>query len=61
MRAEEAIKILKKNGWVLIRIKGSHYVMDKLNRTVVVPFHSSKDLGIGLLKNIEKTTGVKLK
>jgi predicted RNA binding protein YcfA (HicA-like mRNA interferase family) len=29
-------------------------------RSVPVPVHGSKDLGIGLLKAIEKQTGVKL-
>lgn len=30
-------------------------------RSVPVPVHGAKDIGIGLLKAIEKQTGVKLK
>jgi predicted RNA binding protein YcfA (HicA-like mRNA interferase family) len=41
--------------------RGSHYKMEKIGcRSVPVPVHGNHDLGIGLLKAIEKQTGVKL-
>ncbi len=61
MYAKEVLKILKQNGWTLERIKGSHHIMQKNGyRSVAIPIHSSKELGKGLLKCIERETGVKL-
>lgn len=59
MTGKEVIKILKKNGWQLERITGSHHIMWKDgNRSVPVPVHGKKDLGPGLLKAIFKQAGV---
>lgn len=61
MNGKEVMKELQRNGWVEARVKGSHHMMKKDGITVPVPIHGSKDIGIGLLKKIEKQTGVKLK
>ena len=46
MTAKEIMRILKKNGWKLDRIKGSHYVFVKEGqRPVPVPLHGNDDLG----------------
>jgi predicted RNA binding protein YcfA (HicA-like mRNA interferase family) len=46
MTARDIMDILKKNGWKLDRIKGSHHVFCKPGRRPVsVPFHGKKDLG----------------
>jgi predicted RNA binding protein YcfA (HicA-like mRNA interferase family) len=46
MTAREIMNILKKNGWKLDRIKGSHHIFEKPGyRPVSVPFHGNKDLG----------------
>lgn len=47
MTAKQIIKILKKHGWKLNRIKGSHHVFIKKgsDRPVVVPVHGNIDLG----------------
>lgn len=60
MEARRAEKILKKNGYVLIRrIASSHRQYGKPGcPTVTVPFHGSKDLSIGVLKSLEKQTGL---
>jgi len=49
-------KVLQKNGWLLARIKGSHYIFTKPNVTTIitVPVHASRDLPIGTLKGILK-------
>lgn len=54
---EIAIK-LRAHGWVLDRIKGSHHTYAKEGRrSIPVPFHSNKDLGI-LGKRILKEAGI---
>lgn len=61
VNGKEVISILKKEGWEHTSTRGSHYKMEKEGlRSVPVPVHGSKDLGVGLLKAIEKQTGVKL-
>lgn len=61
MNGKEVIAILKKNGWEHTSTRGSHYKMEKAGyRSVPVPVHGTRDLGIGLLKTIEKQTNVKL-
>jgi len=60
MTGKELIKILKKNGWVLDRISGSHHILIKEGkRAVPVPVHRKKDLSKGLLNAILKQTGIK--
>ena len=61
MKPKEVIAILKKAGWRHVSTRGSHYKMAKEGyRSVPVPMHGSRDLGRGLIKAIEKQTGVKL-
>ena len=61
MNGREVITLLKKQGWEHTSTRGSHYKMEKEGfRSVPVPLHGTKDLGVGLLKAIEKQTGVKL-
>ena len=53
-------KILKKNGWELKRIKGSHHVYMKAGNParISVPIHGNKPLKIGLLKHLMKIAGL---
>jgi len=60
MTGIELVKILKKNGWSLDRITGSHYIMVKEGkRAVPVPVHGKKDLHKGLVAAILKQTTIK--
>ena len=59
MTGAEVIKLLKKQGWKLDRIKGSHHILKKGSLTLSVPVHGKKDLPIGLLNRILKDGGVK--
>ncbi len=59
MTGRELIKILEENGWVLDRIRGSHHIMIKDDKTLSVPLHGSKDLGKGLLNRLLKDGGIK--
>lgn len=58
MKDRDLIKLLKKNGWQLDRINGSHYIFRKEGKTVSVPVHG-KDVPTGLLHQILKDVGLK--
>lgn len=64
MTAKEVIKKLLEDGWIekLPRKKGSHrqFVHPVKPGKVTVPDHNGQDLKIGILKSIEKQSGVKL-
>ena len=53
-------KTLFTNGWRCVRINGSHYQYKHpdISGTITVPNHNGKDLSIGVVKNLEKLTGL---
>ena len=59
MTAKLVMKILKKNGWCLNRIRGSHHVFTKqgVQRPVIVPVHGNTDLG-KFAEDILKEAGI---
>ena len=53
LKAKELIKILNKIGFEVIRQRGSHvYLKHKDGRCTVVPVHTNREIGRGLLKRI---------
>jgi predicted RNA binding protein YcfA (HicA-like mRNA interferase family) len=60
VNGREVLKKLQAAGWREVRINGSHHILQKDGRSVPVPVHKGRELGIGLLRLIEKQTGVKL-
>ncbi len=50
--------ILKENGWILDRIKGSHHIFVKGSESVPVPIHGNKDLKKGTFFSILKAIGI---
>lgn len=60
MDGKTVIKLLKQDGWEVLRTSGSHYRLGKGNLRTTVPVHGKRDLGKGLLAEIEHQTGVKL-
>jgi len=61
IRAERLIKILKKKGFFLDRIRGSHHIlMNKKQDTLSIPVHKGTTLGKGItvsiIKDAELTT-----
>jgi predicted RNA binding protein YcfA (HicA-like mRNA interferase family) len=58
MTDKALLKLLKKNGWKVIRINGSHHILQKGDQITVVPIHG-KDVPTGLLNCILKETGLK--
>ena len=61
MTGKDIIKHLEKYGWEVLRVSGSHHRMGKDNLRTTIPVHGSRDIGKGLLAEIERQTGVKLK
>ncbi len=59
MSGKDLVKLLRKNGWVVVRIEGSHHIMRKNSETVIVPVHGNKALSTGLLNALLKDTGLK--
>ncbi len=60
MNGKQIIKILQENGWEIKRVRGSHHILKYGSKSCPVPVHGNRDIGIGLIKKIEKQTGVKL-
>lgn len=57
MRDKELLKLLKRNGWIVKRIQGSHYILEKESAIEVIPVHG-RDIPPGLLHAILKRTGL---
>lgn len=61
MKSSELIRILKKDGWFVLRQKGSHMIMRhpiKLNQ-ITVSSHGSHEVGKGLANKILNDAGLK--
>lgn len=58
MKDKELFKLLKKNGWELDRIHGSHHILRKDRKTISLPIHG-RDVPAGLLNQILKDAGLK--
>jgi predicted RNA binding protein YcfA (HicA-like mRNA interferase family) len=58
----EIVKALRTDGWVEVRVKGSHHHFAHPAKPgiVTVP-HPKKDIPIGTLRSIEKQAGIKLR
>lgn len=54
LSGKQLLKLLQKNGFILVRQKGSHVFVGSKNGelTTVIPLHGNEDLGKGLLKTI---------
>lgn len=61
INGKEVIKQLQAQGFSILRINGSHYMLGKGSRRVPAPVHGAKSIKIGTLKSIEKLSVVKLK
>jgi predicted RNA binding protein YcfA (HicA-like mRNA interferase family) len=59
MSGKDCVKLLKKHGWIVDRIQGSHHIMLKNEMIIPVPVHGSADLAPGTLHSILKKAGLK--
>jgi len=61
VKSQDVITILKRHGWMLVRVRGSHHLFCHPMRTglVTVP-HPRKDIKPGTLAQIWRQAGLKL-
>ena len=58
MKSRDVIKILEKDGWRLVRTRGSHnHFTHQTKKGVVTVPHPKKDLTLKTIKSIEKQSG----
>jgi len=60
VKYSELLRVLKKDGWYIIRQRGSHVLMQhpKKKGLLSIPYHASKEVKKGLLRSILKQTGI---
>ncbi len=53
-------RILEKNGWILLRIHGSHHIYGKKDKELrlSVPVHGNRPLKTGLLRHLLRLSGL---
>jgi predicted RNA binding protein YcfA (HicA-like mRNA interferase family) len=56
---KDFVKLLRKHGWIIDRINGSHHIMRKNEMSISVPVHKNDDLKPGILNSLKKQAGVK--
>ena len=55
----DMVNFLKKRGFRLVRIRGSHHVLkNNSGKIVVVPVHPGETLGVGITKKILSHAGI---
>lgn len=61
VKYNDLFKLLKKDGWIKLRQKGSHIIIQHPTnpKQLTVPFHSGKEVKTGLLKTILKQAEIK--
>lgn len=56
--SRKLLRLLEKDGWKVVRIKGSHHTLKKPKaKHPIVLVHPEKDLPIGLVRKIYKDVG----
>lgn len=61
MKVREAVRLIERDGWHLVRIRGSHrqYRHHRKKGLVTVPGKMNDDLAPGTMNNILKQAGLK--
>jgi predicted RNA binding protein YcfA (HicA-like mRNA interferase family) len=59
MKTTEFHKLVRENGWMVLRQTGSHVIYKKGSVIYPVPYHGAKELGTGLEKKMRKEMGLK--
>jgi len=60
VKSKEVVKILQRNGFEIKRQSGTHVILKKNKKMVVVPIHH-ETMPTGTLKSIEKQAGLKFR
>nr|WP_239647304.1 type II toxin-antitoxin system HicA family toxin [Nocardiopsis baichengensis] len=59
MRGEDVVRALKKHGFTVARVRGSHHIMRHTDgRGTTVPVHAGRDVSKGALRAILQDTGL---
>ena len=60
MSGKELLKLLAKDGWRVVRINGSHHIVEKpgVPFTLSIPVHANRPLAIGTERQILKKAGL---
>ena len=59
MKTTEFHKLVRENGWTILRQTGSHVIYKKGSVIYPVPYHGAKELGTGLENKMRKEMGLK--
>ena len=54
MTARQLLRILRRHGCIEVRRRGSHVIVRCDGCRTVVPVHAGEDLGVGLMRAIER-------
>jgi predicted RNA binding protein YcfA (HicA-like mRNA interferase family) len=63
VKPRELIRLLERDGWFLVRSKGSHQIFAHKTKKglIVVALHAGMDIPIGTLRSILKQAGLEEK
>jgi len=61
MKCSELLRLLLKDGWIVVSRKGSHLKMTHHTKSgiLIFPDHGAKEMGNGMEKKIRKASGLK--
>ena len=62
VKYNELFRLLKNDGWIVVRQKGSHVILrhPAKSEQLTIPFHAGKEVKKGLLQAIMKQANLKL-
>ena len=61
MKSGELVRLLKRDGWYVVRQSGSHIIVEHPRKKgkIVCPAHGSQEVGKGLENKIKKDAGLR--
>lgn len=59
MKSDEFHRIVRANGWSVVRQTGSHIIYRKGNMSYPVPYHKGKEIGTGLERKMRRDMGLR--
>lgn len=59
MKSSELNRLILRNGWIVVRQRGSHVIYEKDGVRYTSTSHGSKEVGKGLAEKIKKEMGLK--
>ena len=58
LNGKKMLRLLSRQGWELVDIRGSHHKLVKDGKTVIVPVHGNRSLPKGTEQSILRQAGV---